>query len=125
MDINQEINKHLAWMETVVTLLGSEQANQQEIDEISRHDLCALGQWLESNASQEIGDTPELAELKHAHEAFHNLAGQLISKLHAGSESEAIKAEEDFIMMSQAVIGHLQHLQQSSPDGETMSSKNS
>lgn len=117
MDIDHEINKHLEWIETIASLLGDEDITQEEVEEISRHDRCALGQWLDSEDSTRFKDMPELEELKESHEAFHNLAGQLITAFEAGKEAEAIESQEKLVEMSKKVVGYLYLLQLNS--GET------
>lgn len=111
MDIAREIAQHLAWIETIVSLLGREEVAEEELHEITRHDHCALGQWLFSEASREFKELPELEKLKESHEAFHSLAGDMISALGAGDEEKAIDSEKRFIEKSQEVIDHLHVLQ--------------
>lgn len=117
LDIQQEIANHLEWMEGIAALLGSEAIDTQELDTITRHDRCALGHWLDSDASQQFGDLPEFAQLQEAHSAFHRLAGEMITALGSGDEQRALASEERFIEMSQAVIGGLQALQRQVASG--------
>jgi len=123
MDITEEIDKHLEWIETIVSLLGSEKVAEETLPEITRHDRCALGQWLISEASTEFRDLPELESLKESHEAFHRLAGDMISALAAGDEEKAVDSEKRFIEKSQEVISYLQVLQERrTQDGKEKSS---
>lgn len=111
MDIGQEIANHLAWMENVISLLGNEEITQDDLDAITQHDRCALGKWLNSEASLEFRDQPGLEQLNESHEAFHKLAGKLISALQEENEAEAIALQEQFVEMSQQVIASLSTLQ--------------
>ena len=113
MDIRQEINNHLEWIENVVALIGRETISDEELAEVTRHDRCALGQWLESAEAAEFNEVPELEALKESHDEFHRLAGDLIKAVEAGEESQAVAFEERFVEMSRKVIAHLQALQQS------------
>lgn len=117
MDIAQEINKHLEWIETISSFLGKEDITKEQMDEITQHDRCALGQWLASENAQPFKDLPELAELEESHDAFHRLAGDLINAVEAGNEDEASAAQERFIAMSQQVITYLNMLQESQRGG--------
>jgi hypothetical protein len=60
---------------------------------------------------------PEFQDLIESHDAFHKLAGNLISALRQGKEEEAIKSEVEFIEMSQKVISHLYALQEKTNNG--------
>lgn len=112
MDIRQEINKHLKWIETVASLFEHEEITQEEQHELAQHDRCALGHWLNSENSVRYQELPEFEMLKENHEAFHKLAGDLISALVAGKETEALKLQEKFIAKSQKVISCLHVLQE-------------
>jgi len=111
MDIEQEINKHLEWIENVVSLLGK-QVTDEELAEISRHDHCELGRWLESDESQLYKSFSEFDKLRESHDAFHHLAGELIAAAIADNENKAIEAEQHFIETSQKVVGYLQLLKE-------------
>lgn len=114
LDIGQEINRHLEWIETVVSLLGSERVSQEDIEDIVQHDRCALGQWLNSRDSEKFKEFLELEALRERHEAFHRMAGELIACLDAGQEEEALEWQDRFIEMSKKVIDSLYLLQEKS-----------
>lgn len=120
MDIDQEIMKHLDWIESVVSLLGRETASRKEIDAVSRHDLCELGRWLESEESDKYRDFEEFGSLKEQHKLFHAMAGELILAAEAGNEQRAVASQEKFIAVSQQVVGLLTALRDHSvPGGNT------
>jgi hypothetical protein len=122
MDINQEITKHLEWIERIASLLGNEDITQDELQKITQHDKCALGQWLRSDSSRRYQNLVEFQSLIDSHDEFHKLAGHLISALRQGEEDEALKSEAQFIEMSQKVIGFL-HLLQEKADADTDETK--
>ena len=111
MDIKQEINQHLEWIEKIASLLGSEEVTQEKIDELSQHDKCELGRWLSDEAAKTYHDFPEFQALIDSHAEFHQLAGKLLAALEQEDEAEAIATEVRFLEMSQTVIGHLQALE--------------
>lgn len=111
MDIKQEINQHLEWIEKIAALLGSEEVTQAKIDELTQHDRCELGRWLSAEDSCAYQGYPEFQALIDSHEAFHHIAGALITALEKGEESEALETQAQFIALSQEVIGHLQALE--------------
>ena len=113
MDIRQEIDNHLNWIENIVSLLGRDSVSDEELAEVTRHDRCALGQWLESGDASEFKGLPALEALKESHDQFHRLAGDLIKAVEAGDETQAVASGEKFVGMSREVIAHLQALQQS------------
>ena len=110
MDIDQEIANHLDWIEVLVPLIGKEKVTEEELEAVTEHDKCALGQWLQSEEASGFRDLPEFEKLVESHEAFHKLAGRLIAAVGANQEGEAIESEEKFIAMSKQVIGYLQIL---------------
>lgn len=112
MDLSQEIANHLEWMDTVASLINNEKFSEEDLQEISSHDKCDLGQWMESEASQALHGLDEFQKLIESHEAFHKLAGKLIELYQQGKESETLEVEEQFIHMSQEVITHLQMLEE-------------
>lgn len=112
MDIGQEITNHLEWIETIASLLDSEEISQEDLQAITQHDKCMLGQWLNSEASMKFKDLPEYEKLIESHEAFHKLAGSLITALQLDKEAEAIESQGHFIEMSQKVIDYLHILQE-------------
>jgi hypothetical protein len=111
MDIAQEIEKHLEWIDAVASLLDDEKLAEEDVRSVSRHDQCELGKWLDSEASQALRGSPEFHKLVASHQAFHDLAGKMILSLQQGRDSEAVEAHGQFIRMSREVIGLLQALQ--------------
>jgi hypothetical protein len=111
VEIAQEIDKHLQWIETVVSLIGDDNVTATDLDQITQHDRCALGQWLNAEGSKKFRDLPELEMLKETHEAFHKLAGELVAAVEAGNESEATASQDSFVAKSQQLIEYLNILQ--------------
>lgn len=112
VDIRQEINKHLAWIETVASLFEHEKISPEAQQELAQHDRCDLGQWLQSDESDRWKDLPEMEQLKKDHEAFHKTAGELIAVLEDGDETRAITLQERLLQKSQKVISYLQLLEE-------------
>lgn len=107
MDIDQEIMRHLEWIESVVALIGNEAASEEEIHRVSMHDHCELGRWLESDESDRYQSFPEFGKLQESHKAFHSMAGELILALQDEDEDKAVASQKKFISMSKQVIGYL------------------
>lgn len=112
MDLAQEIENHLQWIETIATLLNNEGYSEEDLQEISGHHNCDLGHWIDSDESNDYKDLEEFKQLEQSHEAFHKQAARMLEALQQGNESLILEAEEDFLFMSQEVIGHIQMLQQ-------------
>lgn len=117
MDIGKEITNHLEWIENIASLLGNEEITQEDISVIVKHDMCALGQWLNSEASVLFKDLPEYQRLVDSHEEFHKLAGSFITAVQLNNESVAIDSHEQFIKMSQKVIDSLHILEEHTDKG--------
>lgn len=111
MDLGQEITNHLVWIERIASFLDQGEFSDEDLHEVASHDQCQLGQWLASDAAVGLKGLPEFERLTTSHEAFHQLAGELISALQTGNEANALKVQEDFIGMSREVIDCLQVLQ--------------
>ena len=112
MDLAQEIENHLEWIDSIASLLEVEEFSDVDFQKITSHDACELGQWLSSEGADLYGKLPEFSQLIDSHEAFHKLAGEMIAAIRSGDEKKAVELEEGFISMSQEVVGHLQHLQE-------------
>ena len=113
MDLTREISNHLEWIDSIASFLNNEEFSEEDLQEITRHNQCELGQWLDADESSMFKDLPEFQQLQASHEQFHKLAGDLISALQQGDENQAIAAQEKFILMSHEVITALQSLQES------------
>lgn len=118
MDIGKEITAHLEWIETIVSLLDGQEIAHADLQAITRHDQCELGQWLNSDDSLGFRDLPEYEKLVESHEAFHNLAGDLIAALQMNKEAEAIESQQHFLEMSQKVIDYLHVFQEHGAGGD-------
>ncbi len=116
MDLAEEIENHLEWIDSIASLLEAEEFSDVDFDKITDYDACELGHWLSAEGSELYKSVPEFNELVGSHEAFHKLAGELVAAIRAGDERKAVEIQEDFISMSQEVVGHLQRLQEVSKD---------
>lgn len=114
MDLKQEIINHLEWIDAIASLLGKEDMTEDDLQAISQHDRCELGQWLESDAAASLRDFADFDPLVDSHNRFHELAGRLITGLQDGDEAAAIQAQQQFIEMSKQVVGYLQALDEQS-----------
>ena len=114
MDLGQEIENHLEWIDGIASLLGAESFTEEDLQKITSHNTCELGQWLGSEGQELYKEIPEFSQLVDSHELFHKLAGELIEAIQSGKEIKAVEVEEEFISMSQEVVGYLQILQQAS-----------
>ncbi len=111
MDIAKEINNHLAWIETLASLLDRETIPSEELNTIAQHESCALGQWLNTKAAEKYNDHQELQQLIQSHESFHKLAADLITAIQQHNEDAALQIQAQFIEESQKVIRYLKTLQ--------------
>ncbi|NNJ91791.1 MAG: CZB domain-containing protein [Gammaproteobacteria bacterium] len=112
MDLEQEIENHLAWIDGIASLLDAEEFSEADMQKITSHNTCELGHWLSAEGLELYKGMPEFRQLVDSHEVFHKLAGELIAAIQSGEESKAVEVEQDFIRMSQEVVGYLQRLQE-------------
>jgi len=108
MNIDEEISNHLQWIELVASLLSPDAPDDGEIDELTSHDQCSLGHWIESADAQKYRDSDTFQQLDKSHAAFHDLAGDLVILAQQDSMEKAEEVEERFIHLSQEVIEALQ-----------------
>ncbi|MBL8470378.1 MAG: CZB domain-containing protein [Rhodocyclaceae bacterium] len=111
MDIDQEILKHLDWIESLVSLMGKQNVSNEEILEVSTHDRCQLGRWLESEDLSAYKDFPDLDALKDSHKAFHRFAGQMVRAVRANDEMQALAAQDGLLAKSREVMDYLAAMQ--------------
>lgn len=116
MDLAQEITNHLEWIDQIASLLSSESLDEEDLQEITGHHKCELGHWLDSEGAEIFKDVPEYNKLVDSHEAFHKLAGTLLTSMQQGKEEAALQVEEQFLEKSHEVISYLQVLQEKSVD---------
>lgn len=115
MEIGEEIAKHLEWIELVSSLIGEEGLSDEKREEISRHDLCALGAWLDSSEAKRFEPSEVLTQVRERHEKFHRLAGELMAAIEGDKASAAVSIQETLIQTSQSLIEGLIALR----DGES------
>jgi hypothetical protein len=104
MEIEREIARHLEWIEGVSTLLGSSELDADRLATISRHDHCALGQWLASDEAESYAAPATLAVLRQRHGRFHRLAGELIAAAQQDKETDALALQQAFLETSHQLI---------------------
>ena len=117
MDLELEITNHLEWIDLVASLINEETLEESDYKELTDHDHCALGQWMNSEESKELWELEEFKQLIQSHETFHNLAGDMVALIQQGKAEEALDTEEQFIHASQEVVQHLQALHEISSTG--------
>jgi hypothetical protein len=104
MEIEREIAHHLEWIEGVSELLGTSQLDDDKLAAISRHDHCALGQWLESDEARGRASAEMLNDIQRRHGQFHQLAGELITAAQNNEEQDAVALQQAFIETSHQLI---------------------
>lgn len=113
MDLNQEVTNHLQWIESLAAILGTDELTYEYLQRVTQHDKCALGKWLDSDEPGELKKRDEFELLIDSHDAFHRLAGDLITAAQQNKEADALELQAMFIEESKKVIGYLQSLQES------------
>ena len=112
MDLKQEITNHIRWIDSLASLLDSDELTEDKLNAISEHDKCALGKWLISDESKDYQGRPEFKELVDSHKAFHELAGSMVAAVQLDEEAEVLVLQTQFLEESQKVVGYLQQLQE-------------
>lgn len=114
MDLRQEITNHIRWIDSLASLLDSDELTDETFNAISEHDKCALGRWLASDESKGFWELPEFERLSESHKAFHDLAAKMVEALQLDQETDVMVLHTQFVEASQKVIGYLQQLHESS-----------
>ena len=112
MNIDQEIDNHLQWIETVASLLNNEPLQETEMQELTRHDVCSLGQWMTSADAAKYQSQPVFQALEDVHRQFHQAAGELVAALQKDDEEAAFAAQQAFIRLSHGVVEQLMALKE-------------
>ena len=87
MDFDQAIKAHSAWKQKLADYL-EEPDGSLDPGVVGRDDRCPLGQWLHGEGREHASHTFD--ELRVAHAAFHECAGDIVRRVGAG---EAVTAE--------------------------------
>lgn len=114
MDLKQEITNHIRWIDSLASMLDSDDLTDETFNAISEHDKCALGKWMISEESKEFQGLAEFEELSESHKLFHELAAEMVEAVQLDQETDVLVLQEQFIEESQKVIGHLRRLQEMS-----------
>lgn len=114
MDLRQEITNHIRWIDSLASLLDSDELTEERLNAISEHDKCALGQWMLSDESKDFQAMPEFQELVESHKAFHELAGSMVAAVKLDQEIDVIALQTQFLEESQKVVACLQQMQEAS-----------
>ena len=118
MDIGEEIAKHLDWIEKVSSLIGEEGISDEMREEISRHDRCALGAWLDSSEAKQFEASGALKQIRERHDSFHQLAGKLVAAIGDDKDEQAVSIQDEFLQTSRSLIEGLNALQEDRPSSK-------
>lgn len=110
MDLELEITNHIRWIDSLASLLDSEELTEETFSAISEHDKCALGQWLMSKESKSLQGLPEFEKLIESHKLFHELAAEMVEAVQLNQETDVMVLQTQFIEESRKVIDNLRRL---------------
>lgn len=111
MDLKQEITNHIRWIDSLASLLDSDELTDERLSAISEHDKCELGKWLGSKESKGYQALPEFEKLVESHRVFHELAGSMVAAVQLDQETDVLALQTRFIEESQKVVGYLKQMQ--------------
>lgn len=103
------IDSHIKWKERLHDHVAGRSAEALDEQSVTRDDLCALGQWINSEGTQIHGGTPAFEHLRGVHARFHGAAGQVVALAAAGRNDEALHMleEGDYAQASDEVTAAL------------------
>jgi hypothetical protein len=118
MEIEDEISRHLEWIEMVSSMLGSSELDDDKLRSLTRDDQCELGLWLASPEPERYGHAAMLDSLRRRHALFHELSGELITAALQGDEAHALSLQDQFLETSHQLIVDLNALRQQGPPAD-------
>jgi hypothetical protein len=112
MDFSQAVRAHSDWKMKLSAYLRRPDGTINAAD-LSKDNVCVLGQWIASQRSERAGD-PVYEALKQAHTRFHKEAGSIARRATAGesvAEETALGANSEFAAASRDVVSYLVKMQ--------------
>ncbi len=88
VDPDRAISVHLDWKLALHEAVQTGRTSNLDPEALARHDLCELGQWLESPLACCEGSE----EMRLVHRRFHALAGLLVRRLQEGTGPDTVTA---------------------------------
>jgi hypothetical protein len=89
LEAESAISAHENWKKRLNLLLSGHSTEELDETKISQDNLCDLGKWIYSDATQEIRETEEYQRLLHAHKDFHYCAGSIVADYKTGNLTSA------------------------------------
>ncbi len=117
LDFSAAKSAHLAWKARLRDFLDGEKSLTRN-EAVSHHD-CVLGKWYYGEGLSRYGDIPGMRQVEAPHAEMHQLIKQIISLKEAGRHQEAEAQYEKIAPLSQAIIGHLNHVETKINSGAT------
>jgi methyl-accepting chemotaxis protein len=109
LDYSAIVESHLRWKALLADAIAGRASERLDVATAARADRCALGQWMDGAGKRRFGGLPDFEELRAAHAAFHNHAGEILRLAQAGRREEArqMLTSGDYFKDSMRVIRQL------------------
>lgn len=89
------IDAHMKWKERLHDHIAGRSGEPLDEQSVTRDDLCALGQWIESEGAKIFGGMAAFDHLRRLHGNFHAAAGRVVALNAAGNQAEALHMLEE------------------------------
>lgn len=111
IDITEAINAHMKWKARLQSCLDGTSEEVLDPRVICRDDLCALGKWIHGPALNHFHGDESLEILRADHAQFHNIAGNVITKIQQNDINGAMTLfSGEYVKASRKVIHTLTEL---------------
>jgi len=125
MDFDAAITAHRQWRRRLLDFVAGGSHEQLDSAVVGRDDQCALGKWIYGTCQPALGRHPLCENLRSAHRAFHECAGEIIRKRQSGDIARARHLlGGDFARRSEETIHHIEAMRvgwQQRGDGDAQS----
>lgn len=116
MNFFDAINAHVAWKVRLQKHIKGESEERLDPEVVGRDDLCNLGKWIYSNASQH-GEIALFRQVREQHADFHRCAAEIIETTNRGDKAGAEhKLHNDYAHLSNMIVKSLSKLGKELPD---------
>jgi len=95
LNLNSALEAHRAWQHHLHKMIVGDNIEQADAGDVSRSDLCTLGQWLYGHDSQSYRLFAEYNELVKSHAKFHLCASAVLMAYREENRDEGLRILND------------------------------
>jgi len=86
INIPEAINAHIGWKVRLQKFIDGDSSEKLDPMLVCRDDLCTLGEWIHSSATQRFHAIEAFHTLRSSHAQFHYVAAKVITHVQEGDQ---------------------------------------